>query len=88
MRKNKTIGYQKGIIVDLIRVEEESKSRGGKNEESRPLDVISVVLEKLPRPGSLKNTEYNAFTLRRKIFQHQCSYFVEVYAPLMAVNLT
>ena len=89
MRKNKTIGYEKGIIVDLQRIEEESKQRGGKiGDSGRPLDVISVVIEKLPRPGSLKNHEYNAFALRRKIFQHQCSYFIEVYAPLMVVNLT
>ena len=46
------------------------------------------MLEKTPRPGTLKNCSYNAFTLRKKIFYNQCSFSIEVYAPLMAVNLT
>jgi len=50
--------------------------------------VISVVLEKVPRPGTLKNSAYDSFTLRNKLFFHQKTYYIEVYAPLMAVNLT
>ena len=54
----------------------------------KALDVISIVLEKVSRKGSLKDCDYNAFKLRKKLFHHQCSYQIDIYAPLMAVNLT
>lgn len=50
--------------------------------------MINVVLEKTERPCSLKNCDYDSFTLRRKLFHQQCSYIITVYAPLLAVNLT
>lgn len=87
MTQNKKIGYAHGIIVDLRR---ESDEVEGRRTYWAPdeLVTISVVLEKTQRPSSLKNCSYNSFTLRQMLFFHQCSYNIEVYAPLMAVNLT
>ena len=67
-----------------MRIREESK----RDLHPDALEMISVVLEKTQRPGTLKNCSYNAFTLRDKTFYHKCSFYIEVYAPLMAVNLT
>lgn len=86
MNSNSVIGYEKGMIVNLTRIMNEGESHMKYSEDL--LDVISVVLEKKSNPGTLKNNDYNAFTLRKKIFYHQCTYTITVYAPLMAVNMT
>lgn len=87
MTKNSTIGFTNGILVELKR-QDKPITESIFPEKGSLNDVISVVLEKTARPCSLKNCEYDSFTLRRKLFHHQCSYVVTVYAPLMAVNLT
>ena len=86
MKSNSVIGYEKGMIVNLTRIMNIGETQMKFREDL--LDVISVVLEKKSNPGALKNCDYNAFTLRKKIFFHQCTYMINVYAPLMAVNMT
>jgi hypothetical protein len=49
---------------------------------------ITIVMEKLPGSGCLQDTEYNNFSLRRKIYHHRVCKVYQFYAPLIAVNLT
>ena len=45
-------------------------------------------MEKQAGTGCLKDTEYNNFSLRRKIYHHKVCKIYQFFAPLIAVNLT
>ena len=51
-------------------------------------EQINVVLEKQLGQGCLVYTDYNNFSLRKKIFHHRCCQSYEFYAPLIVVNQT
>ena len=70
MKANKTVGFSNGIIVKLNRNRVGDVVHQSNNMIEDDLESITIVLEKTPRPGSLKNCSYNAFTLRHKIFYH------------------
>jgi len=46
------------------------------------------VLEKTDGQGCLKDTDYNNFSLRRKIYHQKVCKVFQFFAPLIAVNLT
>ena len=59
-----------------------------KNTGNNSQPSITIVMERSPGSGCLRDTEYNNFSLRRKIYHHKVCKVYQFYAPLIAVNLT
>ena len=79
LEKNTVVGFQEGLFVDL------------KLEDLRDQDVqhqIYITFEKQSEARVLKNTDYDDFSLRRKIYSRSKSLTFQVYFPYIVVNKT
>lgn len=78
-KSSKLLQFSTGTIITLKNRELASSSRNFADSGtilSNEQETINIVLEKVKGTGCLKDTEYNNFSLRRKIYHHKvCKVF-------------
>ena len=79
MCSNKKLNYQNGVVLELIR------KIGNRDVDQ---EKIHCVLEHCTSSAHLIDTKYDSFSMRKMVYYHNCCMHFEIYAPLLAVNLT